>query len=97
MLINVSHLGTGGDNFGANHNGTLLKETGHVMLPGFLAEDRLARILAEITARIIMKNRRGWMTFHCDPLSINPGVLGRASSMMKDPQQRVFTKAADRC
>jgi hypothetical protein len=40
---------TPGDNWAANHDGARLKEVGHVMLPNILKEDRLSRIMNEVT------------------------------------------------
>jgi hypothetical protein len=45
----VSHLMTPGDNWAANQDGARLKEVGHVMLPNILKEDRLSRIMREVT------------------------------------------------
>ncbi len=45
----VSYLMTPGNNWAAHHDGARLKEVGHVMLPNILKEDRLSRIMNEVT------------------------------------------------
>ena len=84
---------TPGDNWVANHDSGKLKEVGHLLVPHFLPQDRLSRLLNEISKETSILSALHIFAMFTFVLSASlslpsPGPAGREFSMRRGPRWR---------